>query len=98
MDESSQGVGGEVCCRAEGRGSSRSTSHIHEFSHGCLRHSPAVALSEVSNASMGLRKSLKARASSSGHSYFSVSTSNMPQGRSLVICFRSPEERGGGKR
>ena len=59
-------------------------------SHLWLRHSMAVARLSESNCSIGVRNSVNPNASSCAHSYFSVSTSYRPQGRSLVMCRNSP--------
>ena len=59
-------------------------------SHLWLRHSMAVARLSGSNCSIGVRNSVNPNASSCAHSYFSVSTSYRPHGRSLVMCRNSP--------
>ena len=62
-------------------------------SQGCCRHSAAVARCSGSNASIGWRNSAKSRASSTSHSYFSVSTSNSPHGFSFVMWRSSPKKK-----
>lgn len=64
--------------------------HFLICSHGCFRHSAAVARTLGLNSSIGVRNSANSRASLGVHSYFSVSTSYRPHGFNTVICFSSP--------
>lgn len=66
---------------------------LASFSQACCRQSAAVARLVGSNANMGIKKSVKLRASSSSHSYFSTSTSNSPHGFNFGMLWSSPVQK-----
>lgn len=66
---------------------------LASFSQACCRQSAAVDRLVGSNANMGIKKSVKLRASSSSHSYFSTSTSNSPHGFNFGMLWSSPVQK-----
>ena len=68
------------------------TNLCYEFNQGCNNAMPAVTRFSGSNSNIGKRKSEKPCASSGSHSYFSIRTSNNPQGFSFSIFRSSPEK------
>ena len=80
-------------CRSNGHAWKHyeTSCHASRLIHGCSKLLAAVARVWGSNSSIGRRKSAKSLASLGSHSYFSTSTSVIPQGLSLVMWRSSPE-------